>query len=96
MYDKIIFDRYYCINFAKIKIIMAYYILYSLLMFSLFYAFKSFIFMLVPGEVWILIISTCFVWHPVKSVNKNRVLTARTHSNRLINTCISSSLIYAC
>ena len=49
---------------------------------------KIFILMLGPGGVQLLIIGTCFAWHPATSINKCRgsVLTARAHVNCLIDT----------
>ena len=57
MNDKIIFDRYYCINSARTKEIMVHYILQP---HHIFIRVKTFIFMLVPGGLQFLIISTCF------------------------------------
>ena len=45
MNDKIIFDRYYCINFAETKEIMVHYIL---LPHHIFIRVKAFVFMLGP------------------------------------------------
>ena len=81
MNDKIIFDRYYSINSAETKEIMVHYILQS---HHIFICVKAFVFMLVPGRLQFLIISTCFVWRPVMSI-KNHVLTARTRVNCNIN-----------
>ena len=71
MNDKIIFDRYYCLNSAQTKEIMVHYILQPQHNFT---RVKSF---MVPGGLQFPIISTCFAWHPLTSISKNRVLTAR-------------------
>ena len=87
---KIIFDRYYYINFAQIKEIMVHYILkpgHILICVAL---------ILVPVGLQLLIISMCFAWCPVKSINKCGVYTAHTHVNCHINTNLFSSLIYTC
>ena len=84
MNDKIIFDRYYCINSAKTKEITVHYILHP---HHIFIRVKVFILMLVPGELHLLIISTCFVWRPVTSINKSHVITAT--ENRYINKWLS-------
>ena len=57
--DKIIFDRYYCINSAQTKEIMVHFILQP---YHIFIQVKVFILMLVPGRLQLLIISTCFAW----------------------------------
>ena len=57
MNDKIIFDRYYCINSAQTKEIMVHYISQP---HRIFICAKAFIFMLVPGRLQFLIISMCF------------------------------------
>ena len=57
MNDKIIFDRYYCINSAETKEIKAHYILQP---HHIFIGVKAFIVMLVPGGLQFLIISMCF------------------------------------
>ena len=72
--DKIIFDRYYCINSAETKEIIVHSILQP---HHIFIRVEAFVFMLVPGGLQFLIISTCFVWCPVKSISKSQVLTAR-------------------
>ena len=59
MNDKIIFDRYYCINSAQTKEIMVHYILQP---HHIFICVKVFILMLVPGRLQSLITSMCFVW----------------------------------
>ena len=86
MNDKIIFDRYYCINSAKTNEKMVHYILQP---HHVFIRVKVFIIMLVPGGLQLLIISTCFAWRPVTSINKSHVLTARAHENRYINIWLS-------
>ena len=86
MNDKIIFDRDYCINSAKTKEITVHYILQP---HHVFIRVKGFILMLVPGELQLLIISTCFAWRPLTSINKSHVLTARAHENRYINKWLS-------
>ena len=85
MNDKIIFDRYYCINSAQTKEIIVHYILQP---HHIFICVKDFILILVPG-LQLLIISMCFAWHPVTSINKSHVLTARAHENCFINTQLS-------
>ena len=89
MNDKIIFDRYYCINSAETKEIgcrnernMVHFILHP---HHIFIRVKAFVFMLVPGRLQILITSTCFAWHPVTSISKSHVLTARARVNCNIN-----------
>ena len=74
MNDKIIFDRYYCINSAEMKGLwcrnernMVHYILQP---HHIFIRVKAFVFMLVVGGLQFLITSTCFVWHPVTSISK--------------------------
>ena len=93
MNDKIIFDRYYCINSAETKEMrcrnernMVHYILQSN---NIFIRGKDFVFMLVPGGLQFLIISTCFAWRPVTSISKSHVLTARARVNCNINTRLS-------
>ena len=68
MNDKIIFDRYYCINSAETKEIryrnernMVHYILKP---HHIFIRVKAFVFMLVPGELQFHITSTCFCAAP--------------------------------
>ena len=80
MNDKIIFDRYYCINSAETKEIRCrnekkYGALYFTAS-SHFHMHKAFVFMLVPGGLQFLITSTCFAWCPVTSISKSHVLTA--------------------
>ena len=82
MNDKIIFDRYYCINFAQTEEIMVHYILQP---HHIFIRVKAFVFMHVPGGLQFLIFSTCFAWRPVTSVSKSHVLTARVRVNCNIN-----------
>ena len=82
MNDKIIFDRYYCINSAEMKEIMAHYILQH---HHIFIRVKAFVVMLVLGGLQFLIISLCFAWHPVTSISKIHVLTARARVNCNIN-----------
>ena len=93
MNDKIIFDRYYCINSAEMKEIrrrnernMVHYILQP---HHTFIRVKTFIFMLVPGGLQFLITSTCFVWRPVMIISKSHVLTARARVNCNINAWLS-------
>ena len=57
MNDRIIFDRYYCINSAQTKEIMVPYILQP---HQIFIHVKAFIFMLFPGGLQFLIISKCY------------------------------------
>ena len=61
--DKIIFDRYYCINSAQMKEMMVHYILQPG---HILICVKAFILMLVPGGVQLLNITMCFVCCPVK------------------------------
>ena len=63
---KIIFDHNYCINSKQTKEIMVQYILQPC---HIFIRVKAFILMLVLGGVQLLIISTCFAWCPVTSIN---------------------------
>ena len=86
MNDKIIFDRYYCINSAKTKEIMVHYVLQP---HHVFIRVKVFILMHVLGGLQLLIISTCFAWRPVTSINNSHVLTACAHENRYINIWLS-------
>ena len=93
MNDKIIFDRYYCINSAETKEIrcrnernMVYYILQP---HHIFIRVKDFVFMLVPGGLQFLITSTCFAWRPVTSISKSHVLTAHARVNCNINAWLS-------
>ena len=86
MNDKIIFDCYYCIDSAQTKEIMVHYILQP---HHIFIRVKAFIFMLVPGVLQFLIISTCFAWRPVISVSKSSLLTACACINCNINTWLS-------
>ena len=87
MNDKILFDRYYCINdSAQTKEILVRYILQP---HHIFIRVKAFIFMLVPGGQLFLIISTCFAWRLVTSISKSHVLTARAHVNCNINAWLS-------
>ena len=65
--DKIIFDRYYCINSEQAKEIMVH---YNLQFRHIFIRVKAFILMLVPDGFQFLIISTCFQWRPVTSIIK--------------------------
>ena len=85
MNDKIIFDRYYCINSAQTKEIMVHYIFQHR---HIFMHIKAFILMLVPVRLQLLIFSTCFAWHPVMSINKCGVLTACVLANCHINTLL--------
>ena len=82
-YCIIIFDCYYCINSVRTKKIKLHYILQP---HHVFIRVKVFIRMLFPGELQLLIISTCFAWHPVTSINKSHVLTACALDNCYINT----------
>ena len=75
MNDKIIFDRYYCINSAETKEIrcrnernMVYNILQPR---HIFICVKALVFMLVPGGLQFLIPGTCFAWRPVTSISKS-------------------------
>ena len=93
MNDKIIFDRYYCINSAVTKEIrrrnernMVHYILQP---HHIFIRVKAAVFKLVPGGLQFLITSTCFAWRPVTSISKSHVLTARARVNCNINAWLS-------
>ena len=86
MNDKIIFDHCYCINAAQTKELMVHYILQP---HHIFIRVFCFILMLVPGRLQSLIISMCFAWHPVSSINKSHVLTACAHENCNINKWLS-------
>ena len=93
MNDKIIFDRYYCINSAEMKAIscrnernMVHYILQP---HHIFIRLKALVFMLVPGRLQFLITSTCFAWRPVTSISKSHVLTACARVNCNINAWLS-------
>ena len=93
MNDKIIFDRYYCINSAKTKEIrcrsernMVHYILQP---HHIFIPVEAFVFMLVLGGLQFLITSMCFAWRPVMSISKSHALTARARVNCSINTWLS-------
>ena len=59
MYDKISFDRCYCINSAQTKKIMVHNILQPR---YIFICLKDFILILIPSGVQLLIIRLCFVW----------------------------------
>ena len=85
MNDKIIFDRYYCINSAKAEMMMH----YILQLRHIFIHVKAFILMLVLVRVQFLIISTCFAWRSVTNIYKSHVLTACAHENCYINAWIS-------
>ena len=67
MNDKIIYDRYYCINSAQTKEIMLLYILWP---HHIFLPVKCFILTLVQGGLQLLIISMCFAWRQVRSIIK--------------------------
>ena len=82
MNDKIIFYRYYCINAVQIKEKTVHYISQP---HYIFICVKVFILMLVPGGHQLLIISMCFAWRPVTSIDKSHVLTACAHDNCYIN-----------
>ena len=93
MNDKIIFDRYYCINSAEMKEIrcknernMVHYILQP---HHIFIRVKALVFMLILGGLQFLIPSTCFAWRPVTSISKSHVLTARARVNCNINAWLS-------
>ena len=86
MNDKIIFERYYCINSAQTKEIMVHYILQP---HHIFTCIKAFVLMLVPGGLQFLIISMCFVWRTVTSIFKIHVLSAHACVNCNINACLS-------
>ena len=90
MNDKLIFDHYYCINSSQTKEIMLHYILQPLHIFI-----RAKVFMLVAGGLHLPVISMCFAWGLVTSINKSHVLTARMHQNCFINTTFFS-LIYGC
>ena len=78
MNDKIIFDRYYCINSAETKEIRCRNMVhYNLQPHHIFIRVKALVLMLVPGGLEFLISSTCFAWRPVMSISKSHVLTAR-------------------
>ena len=72
MNDKIIFDRYHCINSAKTKEIMVHYILQPR---HIFIRVKAFILMLIPGDFRFSLLAR-FVWCPVSSIIKCHVLRA--------------------
>ena len=86
MNDKIISDRYYCINSTETKNIMVH---YTLQPHHIFIRVKAFVFMLILGRLQFLIISTCFVWGPVTSINESNVLTACARMNCNINAWLS-------
>ena len=93
MNDKIIFDRYYCINSAETKEIKCrnernnvHYILQPQ---HIFIRVIASVFMLVPGGLQFVITSTCFACCPVTSISKSHVLTARAHVNCNINAWLS-------
>ena len=67
MIDKIIFDRYYCINSALKKDLLVHFIVQRRHL-----RLKAFILMLIPGGVQLLVINMCFA-----PGNKPGVLTAR-------------------
>ena len=89
MNDKIIFDCYYCMNSAEKKEIMCRnernMVHYILQPYHIFIRVKAFAFMLIPGGLQFLIISTCFAWRPVTSISKSHVFTARARVNCNIN-----------
>ena len=87
MNDKIIFDRYYCINSAQTKEIMLQFILQPDQFF--FIRVKAFIFMRVLGRLLFLFISMCFAWCRVMSISKSHILTAHARVNCNINTRLS-------
>ena len=91
MNDKIFFDGCYCINSAETKEIMAHYILQP---HHIFIRVKAFVFMLVPGGLKFLVISTCFVWRTVTSISKCHVSTARAHMNCNINAWLSFQRLF--
>ena len=93
MNDKIIFDRYYCINSAETKEIrcrnernVVHYILQPD---HIFIRVKAFVLMLVRGGLQLLITSTCFAWRLVTSISKSHVLTACVRANCSINAWLS-------
>ena len=93
MNDKIIFDRYYCINSAETKEIKCrnernnvHYILQPQ---HIFIRVIASVFMLVPGGLQFVITSTCFACRQVTSISKSHVLTARAHVNCNINAWLS-------
>ena len=87
MNDKIIFDRYYCVNSAKTKEIMLHYILQP---HHIFIHIKAFVFLCsFQADFSFLIISMCFAWRLVTSISKSYVLTARVRVNCNINAWLS-------
>ena len=90
MNDKIIFDRYYCINSAETKEIRCrnerYMVHYILQPHYIFIRVKAFVFMLF---LKFLITSMCLAWRPVTSISKSHVLTACARVNCNINAWLS-------
>ena len=93
MNDKIIFDCFYCINSAETKEIndrnkrnMVHYISQP---HHIFIRIKAFVFMLVPGGIQFINISTCSAWRLVTSISKSHVLTACARVNCNINAWLS-------
>ena len=86
IYDKNIFDCYYCINSAETKEIIVHYILQP---HHIFICVKAFVLMLVLDRLQFLITSMCFVWCPVTSISKSHILTARARVNCSINAWLS-------
>ena len=76
MIKSLIFDRYYCIDSAKTKEITVHYILQH----HVFIIVKVFILMLV-----LLIISTCFAWRPVTSLNGRSSLNNEKDHHYFLN-----------
>ena len=64
--DKIIFDCYYCINSSRKKEVTMHYILQP---HHFFMSIKVFILMLIGCGFQLLIISMCFAWGTVTSIN---------------------------
>ena len=66
---------------AKTKEITVHYILQP---HHVYICAEVFILVLVPGGLQLLIISTCFVWYPVTSINESHALIARARKNSYI------------
>ena len=80
MNDKIVFDRYYCINFAQMKEMMVHYILQPR---HIFIFVKAFIFMLVQSGVQLLNLV-----EPGNEQNSKQCFNS-THENCYLNTWFS-------
>ena len=85
MNDKIIFDHYYSINSAQAKEIMVHYILQP---HHILICIKAFVFMPALDGLQFLIISMCFAWRLVMSI-ESHVLTACACMNCNINAWLS-------